>query len=309
MRSLHFQLINKGIYQLLAIVGLMLASINPTINFPRDFKNYVFVIDITQSMNVEDMRSDKQAISRLNFALKLIQATIKELSCGTKVSIALFANAEIVPLYVPLEICTNHVTIDDTLSHIEWRMAWRGSSHLRLGLIDASRILLLLPEPAQIIFLTDGDEAAPINAITKIDLSPMPDSNGWLLAGIGSLTASPIPKLNSKNEIIGFWSQYATKIEPSQIVSEESLGKRDDSIATDPREYYLSALNEEYLKEVTNDIGATYVRADSKEHFLAAINELPVTGYGRTPTNIGWVYAILAIALIFVEYLPIKPIG
>ncbi len=306
MRSLHFLLISKGVYQLLAIATLVLAIVNPKVNFPRDFRNYVFVIDITQSMNVEDMHFDDHSVSRLNFSLNLLSASIKELSCGTKVSIALFANAEIVPLYVPLEICANHTIIEDTLSHIEWRMAWRGSSHLRLGLIDASRVLLFLPESAQIIFLTDGDEAAPINAITKIDLRPMPESNGWLLAGVGSLTASPIPKFNSKNEIIGFWSQYATKIEPSQIVSEESLGKRDDSIATDPHEYYLSALKEDYLKEMTNDIGATYVRANSKDHFLAAINELPPSGYGKTPTNFGWFFAVLAILLILVEYLPIS---
>lgn len=183
-------------------------------------------------------------------------------------------------------------------------MAWRGSSHLRLGIQDAARALLLLPEPAQIIFLTDGDEAAPINAITKIDLVPTPNSDGWLFAGIGSLHPSPVPKFNSKNEVIGYWSQYATKIEPSQIVNEDSVGKRDDSIASDPHEYYLSALQEDYLKEMANDIGAQYIRADSPKSLLSAMKKLPPVGHGDTPVNLGWLFAFLSMLLVIADYLP-----
>ncbi len=306
MKTLHFYLVSKGIYLVLALVSLMLAVYNPEVSIPRDFRHYVFVVDITQSMNVEDMRVNGRPISRLNHTLRLLDATIKQTSCGTKVSIALFANAEIVPLYVPMEVCANYGVIEASLSHIEWRMAWRGSSHVRLGLLDASRMLLLLPEQAQIILLTDGDEAAPINAITKVELAPMPGSSGWLLAGVGSPNQSPVPKFNSKNQVIGYWSQYATKFEPSQIVNEDSVGKRDDSIATDPGEYYLSALREDYLKEVANDIGAGYVRADTPDHLLTAINKLPPTGHGNYPVRVGWLGAILAMLFVLTEYLPAR---
>lgn len=278
MSYLHLYFIHRGLYLWLALIGLAIAMVNPKIPLSLNVNNYMFVIDITQSMNVKDMHMNKRPISRLNYALQLISMSLKELPCGTKVSIALFANAEVVPLYVPIEICENFGVIQDTLKHLEWRMAWRGSSHLRLGLIDAGSVSLTLPEPTKIIFLTDGDEAAPLNAITKVDLQPMQGSSSWLLAGIGSQEPSPIPKFNSKDEIIGYWSQYATKIEPSQIVNEDSVGKRDDSIASDPHEYYLSALREEYLKEVVSDINANYVRADLQTKFLAAINKLPSAG-------------------------------
>lgn len=306
MFKLHPYLVNKGAYLVLAILLLMLAIYNAEIIIPRDFRNYVFVVDITQSMNVQDMRIQEQSASRLNYTLNTLDETIKALPCGTKVSIALFANAEIVPLYVPMEICANYSVIHDSLNHIEWRMAWRGSSHLRLGLLDASRMLLFFLEPAQIIFFTDGDEAAPINAITKIDLTPMPGSNGWLLVGVGKPDPSPVPKFNSKNEIIGYWSQYATKVEPSQIVNEESLGKRDDSIATDPKEYYLSALQEGYLKEMANDIEASYVRLDSRDQLLTAISHLPPTGHQQQPVNSGRIFAVLAMLFVIAEYLPAR---
>jgi mxaL protein len=304
MSYLHLYFIHRGLYLWLALIGLAIAMVNPKIPLSLNVNNYMFVIDITQSMNVKDMHMNKRPISRLNYALQLISMSLKELPCGTKVSIALFANAEVVPLYVPIEICENFGVIQDTLKHLEWRMAWRGSSHLRLGLIDAGSVSLTLPEPTKIIFLTDGDEAAPLNAITKIDLQPMQGSSSWLLAGIGSQEPSPIPKFNSKDEIIGYWSQYATKIEPSQIVNEDSVGKRDDSIASDPHEYYLSALREEYLKEVVSDINANYVRADLQAKFLAAINKLPSAGNSPAHVETGWIFALISAFFVIADYLP-----
>lgn len=304
MSYLHLYFIHRGLYLWLALIGLAIAMVNPKIPLSLNVNNYMFVIDITQSMNVKDMHMNKRPISRLNYALQLISMSLKELPCGTKVSIALFANAEVVPLYVPIEICENFGVIQDTLKHLEWRMAWRGSSHLRLGLIDAGSVSLTLPEPTKIIFLTDGDEAAPLNAITKIDLQPMQGSTSWLLAGIGSQEPSPIPKFNSKDEIIGYWSQYATKIEPSQIVNEDSVGKRDDSIASDPHEYYLSALREEYLKEVVSDINANYVRADLQTKFLAAINKLPSAGNSPAHVETGWIFALISVFFVIADYLP-----
>jgi len=304
MSYLHLYFIQRGLYLWLALIGLAIAMVNPKIPLSLNVNNYMFVIDITQSMNVKDMHMNKRPISRLNYALQLISMSLKELPCGTKVSIALFANAEVVPLYVPIEICENFGVIQDTLKHLEWRMAWRGSSHLRLGLIDAGSVSLTLPEPTKIIFLTDGDEAAPLNAITKIDLQPMQGSSSWLLAGIGSQEPSPIPKFNSKDEIIGYWSQYATKIEPSQIVNEDSVGKRDDSIASDPHEYYLSALREDYLKEVVSDINANYVRADLQAKFLTAINKLPSAGNSPAHVETGWIFALISVFFVIADYLP-----
>lgn len=290
----------------LGLMALGIAIYNPHIHLTQDFDHYMFVVDITQSMNVEDMQVHHRPVNRLNFTLQLLKDTVKALPCGSKVSIALFANAEIVPLYIPLEVCQHFNEIDASLNHIEWRMAWRGSSHLRLALIEAARILSLLPEPAQLILLTDGDEAAPLNAITKVTLAPMQGSSGWLLAGVGGLQPAPVPKFNSLNQVIGYWSQYATKVEPNQIVNEDAVGKRDDSIATDPQEYYLSALREDYLKEVARDIGASYISASNKETLLAALKRLPPAGRGVVAVPIGWLFAVLAGLCVMAEYCPIQ---
>lgn len=306
MSALHFYFIRTGLYLWIALISLVIAMVNPKLNLPRDVHNYMFVLDITQSMNVSDMSLRGLSVSRLDYARQLISSSLRELPCGSKVSIALFANAEVVPFFVPIEVCANYEVLQDAIDHIEWRMAWRGSSHLRLGLQDIERLMLTLPEPAQIIFFSDGDEAAPINAITKIELTGMQGSNGWILVGIGSQRPSPIPKFNSKNEVIGYWSAYATKIEPSQIVNEDSVGKRDDSIASDPHEYYLSAMREDYLKELAHDIGASYLRGGSQENLIAALNKLPPAWHGVASVNIGWVFAVFAGLLLLLDYVPAR---
>lgn len=306
MKALHAWLVRKGLILWFALFALLIATLNPRIELPRDIRNYVFVLDITQSMNVLDMPLDGNIASRLAFAKRLLGDSIGKLPCGTKISVALFANAEVVPLFTPIETCSNYNVLQDTLAHLDWRLAWHGSSHLRLGLHAASSSLMTLKEPAQIVFLTDGDEAAPLNAITKIGLTGLQGSSGWLLVGIGSDRPSPIPKYNAKNQVVGYWSLYAIKTEPSQIVSEESLGNRDDSIASSPGEYYLSALNETYMKELAQDIGAAYVRADTAESLLAAVDKLPAAGHDSVPVAIGWLFALLAALFVMAEHLPIR---
>lgn len=295
----------KGAFLWAALIALLAAIYNPAASLPRELHNYVFVVDITQSMNVADMRVGGFPASRLRYARHLLSEMLGKLPCGAKVSLALFANAEVVPLFTPIEVCANYGVMQESLAHLEWRHAWRGSSHLRLGLQAAYSLQLASLEPVQIIFLTDGDEAPPINAITRIELKGLP-GKGWLLAGIGSDKPSPIPKFNAANEVIGYWSAYATKIEPSQIVDEESRGKRDDSIASEPREYYLSALRDEYLQELAQDIGAAYLRADSAQSLLSAIQALPAAGHDTGKVLLGRFFAALAALFLLLEFWPAR---
>lgn len=306
MKTIYLKLRRRGLMLWAALFALLLAMLNPSVTLPHDIRNYVFVIDITQSMNVPDMQQDDRPVSRLDYARHLVAETMGKLPCGTKVSLALFANAEVVPLYTPIEVCDSYGALQDTLANLEWRQAWRGSSHLRLGLMSAASMLATLKEPAQIVFLTDGDEAAPLNAITKIELTGLQGSSGWLLIGVGADRPAPIPKFNTQNQIIGYWSAYATKTEPSQIVDEESRGKRDDSIASEPREYYLSALREDYLKELAQDIGARYARAQTAEKLRQALNDLPAAGHDQAPVATGRLFALLAAICMLAEFGPIK---
>lgn len=306
MKAAYLALHQRGLMLWAALPALLLAMLNPEIRLPHDIHNFVFVVDITQSMNVRDMSLNGTAASRLEYARHLLGKSIAGLPCGSKISVALFANAEVVPLFTPIEVCANYGVLQDTLAHLDWRQAWHGSSRLRFGLQAASSSLITLKEPAQIVFLTDGDEAPPLNAINKIELTGLQGSNGWLLVGVGSDRPAPIPKFNARNQIMGYWSVHGLNYQPSQIVDEESLGKRDDSIATDAREYYLSALNEDYMKELATDIRASYVRGDTPEHLLDAMKRLPAAGHDDSPVPVGWLFALLASVFVVAEHWPIN---
>jgi mxaL protein len=291
--------LKNGLMLFLALIAVLVASISPKIELARDIRNYLFIVDITQSMNVQDMLRNGVKVSRIEYARHLLSETVKGLPCGTKISVGLFADSSVDVLYTPIEVCANFDVIENTLAHLEWRMAWHGGSRLRLGMQSASSLLLTLKDPAQVVFLTDGDEAPPLNAISKTDLKTLQNSAGWLLVGIGSNVPSPIPKFDEDNHFIGYWSQYATKMD---TVSAESRGKRDDSIADSPGEYYLSALNQPYLMEMARDLGARYVRADKADHLLAALDELPPAGHGKASVGIAWLFALLAGCLIIADH-------
>ena len=50
----------------LSIIFLILGLINPKVTIERDIHNYIFVVDISQSMLTKDMSLDGEKISRLD---------------------------------------------------------------------------------------------------------------------------------------------------------------------------------------------------------------------------------------------------
>ncbi len=296
---------HKGTLVMLAALVLMVISLfHPTIPLKRDLHHYLFIVDITQSMNTKDILAHNEFISRIAHTRSLLQSTVTKLPCGSKVSLGVFSAESIALLYTPIEVCKNYSAIQDSITHLEWRMAWRGNSRLRFGMQSASAVQNSLPVPAQIVFFTDGDEAPKLNAVNKIDLSNWQGGTGWLIAGVGSDQASPIPKLDSENEVLGYWAYANSIMAPSQVQSEESIGTRDSSIATADYDRYLSKLEEAYLKSLATEINASYIRATNPIDLAARIQELQPAGQAITQFSIAWLCIAGAICLILAEYWP-----
>ena len=57
----------------LSIIFLILGLINPKVTIERDIHNYIFVVDISQSMLTKDMSLDGEQVSRLDYSKKLLQ--------------------------------------------------------------------------------------------------------------------------------------------------------------------------------------------------------------------------------------------
>lgn len=306
---MRFVLIFKKHYDLIFLVGslilLLIAVCQPSINIMRQQKNYLFVVDVTQSMNVQDMKLSGKPISRLEYAKKLLKDTVKVLPCGSQVGLGIFFKTTAAVLYTPIETCSNYHILWDTIDHLDWRMASQGSSNIRIGLLSISSLLITSNNDiTHVIFMTDGQEAQPLNIFTKVSLADWQAKHAWLIVGLGGNKPTPIPKLNTKNEVIGYWSTDAIKLNPASNVDEGHNGGRDNSVATEPYEYYLSQLDEPYLKELSSDISAQYIRAGSTEALISAINKQPSNMQFRTEFALNWAFASAALLLFIARYIP-----
>ena len=156
---------NYEIYCLLIALTLLMTAISqPSINITYPQKNYLFIVDVTQSMNVQDMVMSGKPINRLENAKQLLKDTVKTLPCASQVGLGIFFKATATLLYTPIETCSNYNILWDTINHLDWRMASQGNSNIRLGLLSIASLLITGSDDiAQVIFMTDGQEAQPLN--------------------------------------------------------------------------------------------------------------------------------------------------
>ena len=64
-----------------ALLLLIIALFKPTIPIKRDIYSYLFVTDISQSMNVVDMQLNGKPVSRIQYQQHLLHRIIGELPC------------------------------------------------------------------------------------------------------------------------------------------------------------------------------------------------------------------------------------
>lgn len=291
-----------------ALLLLLVALFRPTVPVQRNIYSYMLVVDITQSMNVEDMTLNGKPMSRLAYTRKMLHDMTSRMPCGTRVSLALFAGVSVDDIYSPIEICANYAAIEDTIDHLDWRMAWSGNSRIRESMLSIARNLRSLPEPAQVVFFTDGEEAPRLHAFNTRDLSNFQGGNGWLLVGIGSSKGTAIPKLDDKNQLIGYWAGDSFAMQPGIAqISEQNIGTRDNNVAAGEGDRYLSKLDEDYMKSLAKEVSAQYVRGDSLQAVLAAMKEQKPARRDIAPFEIHWILAALAGLLLLVAHIPRHP--
>jgi mxaL protein len=289
----------------LALLLLLVALLRPSLPIKRDIYTYLLVVDITQSMNTEDMSLAGNQVSRMAYTRRLLRDTVASMPCGTRIAVGLFSGVVVSTLFHPIEVCANYDAIQDTLANLEWRQAWHGNSRLAFGMLSASAALKALPEPARVVFFTDGEEAPRLHAFNRADLSKWQGGSNWLLVGIGGDKPTPVPKLDENNKMIGYWSQNTYQLEPGIAqVSDETRGRRDDAVATQDYERHLSVLDEQYLQELAKKVRARYVRGDSTTRVLAALNDGTPAMRDTAPLEVNHWLGGLAAMLLLSAYIP-----
>lgn len=292
-----------------AFVLLVFALFRPSVPVKHNIYSYLLVVDISQSMNTIDMVIDGKPVSRIAHTQKMMHEIISSLPCGTKVSIGLFAGVSVAALYTPIEVCDNFAAIQDTIDHLDWRTGWSGNSRIRESMYNMARTLRSFPEPAQVVYFSDGEEAPKLHAFNTRNLDNFQGGDGWLLVGIGSDKGTAIPKLDEKNQLIGYWSAESFAMQPGIAqISEANQGVRNDNVAVGENDRFLSKLQEDYLKSIAKAVGGNYVRGDNLQSILEAMKAQKPARRDVAPFGLHWLLASLASLLLIAAYLPKHPI-
>jgi len=294
---------------LIALLLLIVALFNPKIPIKRDIYSYMLVADISQSMNTVDKTLNGKPVSRMVFMQDLMHRLVGELPCGTNVSMSVFAGVSVAALYTPIEVCENFDAINDTIDHLDWRTAWSGNSRVRASMTTLAKTIRSFPEPAQVVYFTDGEEAPKLHVFNRADLTSFQGGEDWLFVGIGSDVGTPIPKFDEHNQLIGYWSGDSFAMQPGIAqISESNLGVRDDNVAGGTSDRYLSKLDEEYLKDLSKEVNGLYVRGNSVHDVLNAMKKQKPVRKDKAGFEIRWILAALAGVLFTLAYTPKHPV-
>lgn len=290
----------------LALLFLLLAFFKPQIQLKQEVHNYLLVADVSQSMNAEDMKVNNQTVSRLAYTQHMMKQVVKSSPCGTYVSVGVFAAENVALLIMPLEVCKNFDIINDTIDHLEWRMAWSGNSRMTFGVKAAEATFEYLNIPAQMLFFTDGDEAPKANGINKLDISNVRIGKNVIFVGIGGQESVPIKRFNANNKFVGYWGTDAAAESSGGgiMYNDASKDDPDPPVAYAEFDRYLSKLDVEHLKEMTAEIKGQYVDGlDNPEFYSFVQSQTPAAKF-VTDYSVRWMFLILASLMVLATYLP-----
>ena len=279
---------------LLAFLALVICLFKPTTPLQQDLYRYVFVVDITQSMNTRDYHLPGMPADRLSLSKKAMRTAIRQLPCGSKTGIGLFTTKNIMFLFEPLEVCAHFSVIDDVIAHIDWRMSWAADSYIERGLYTAIRELKNQEKPTHLVFLTDGEQN-----VTELHRPPLANYfgtvNGYII-GVGGSIPTPIPKLDAENRPVGYWKN--SEVERFPLTGIPMPADVNESTATQPEDNYLSMLREQGLMLLARTTGLTYKRLETPAQFADILQTPDLADKHIIEKDIRWVFALSALALI-----------
>jgi mxaL protein len=177
-------------------------------------------------------------------------------------------------------------------------------------MFSIARNVRALPEPVQVVFFTDGEEAPRLHAFNTKKLEGFQGGNDWLIVGVGSTKGAPIPKYDEKNQLIGYWANESFAMQPGIAqISEQNFGNRDERVAEGVTDRFISKLDEDYLKELAKEVNANYIHGDSLQTVQAAMREQKPARRDIAPFQLHWLIALLAGLVLLSAYVPRPPLA
>ncbi|MGQ0700447.1 MAG: vWA domain-containing protein [Panacagrimonas sp.] len=296
MISLRQFLRRRGLILLLLSAALVLPIyLAPRVWLPGPTFRYLFVLDVTQSMNVLDVSDGTRSRARIEASREALTAALRQLPCGSIVSIALFAEIDALPLFEPLEICDHFPAIEKVVAGIHWRMAWSGNSNIDSGISSAMREAA--KRDLDLVFVTDGDQK-PVRAVrVSLMKTQRGKARGWLV-GVGGDQPRPVPRLDPNDKVIGYWEPGEARrqgFNPNAVAG-GSTGY-DDARDFDPEEH-LSSLHEVDLKDLARAAGLEYVRLTGSPSLVSAVSDTSLARIADAPRDLRFVFGLAGALLL-----------
>jgi len=294
----------------MALAAMIVLFTHSTEKQKKPVYNFTFIIDITRSMNATDYQMEGQTISRLQFVKETLRKLLPRLPCQSKVGLGLFTERRSTLLFEPLEVCSSYPEIDTAISKIDWRMAWAADSNIAKGLL--STLEMLKKSESAIVFITDGQEAPPVNPNYQADFSVLKGRAKGLIIGAGGLQPVPIPLFDQNGKQQGFYAEQdvphrstfgQSNLDPSQIEGYDARNAPFGSKAVSGNEH-LTALRETYLEKLAAESGLGYVRLTDLENLIPALETPKLAVSKIAPVDIRWQPASLALLMLCLIYSP-----
>jgi mxaL protein len=283
-----------------ALLFLLLALFMPPIPLEHNAYDCIVIFDITQSMDVEDYELHGAPASRLAYAREAARRALRELPCGSRVGWGAFAGYRTLLLLAPVEVCGNYGDLLSSLAKVDGSMRWENASEITKGVYWSMRAAKDLGSNPGIIFVTDGQEAPPLdptNVLPMFDDLKAGQVHGVLM-GAGGELPMPIPRTDDEGNRQGYWRADEV-IQPGEAIPD----LRTPGSNT-PGTEHLSALHQHHLEEIAQQVGFSHTRLSDLDSIAQAMLDKRFARRHTAATDLYWIPALVALLLLAVRFAP-----
>lgn len=296
---------NGSIFFLLAGLVLLPVWFYPHIQLKSVVQDTLFVIDISESMNVRDVDYPRPQTSRIELAKLSVREAMSALPCGSRVSIGLFAGDEITVLFEPLEVCQHFPAIEQVITKVGTEMRWVGDSWIIRALI--SSIKAAHKRKLNLVMVTDADEMPHRTAPRLTELLEMKEKVNGLLLGVGNETPQPIPKLDGNNQIIGYWTREEAVLEgnhPNLLAYVKALkpGEPTPEGLLDEVGEHLSAFNQSLMLSIAQSVGMQASHIKKPDDAVKSMNNNEFKKEDWAERDARWLFGLIAMIFVLIGW-------
>jgi len=293
------------LFFVLALFTLLPIWFEPHMSQKSVVQDTLFVIDISESMNVRDVDFPKPQSDRLTLAKLAVREGMAALPCGSRVSVGLFAGDEVVILFEPLEICRHFPAIEQVVTNLDSRMRWIGDSWVVRALVSA--IKEAERRKINLVMVTDSDEMPHHSAPRFADLIDYQNKVKGLLWGVGGEAPQPVPRLDGYNQIVGYWTPEEAVIEgnhPNLLAFVRALapGEKAPAGTLDEVGEHLSAFNQQFMQTIAQTLAMEFSKISQPVDAVKSLKNASYQKQAVAQRDARWIIGLIALVLIIIGW-------